>query len=71
MAKRGIDISSHQGNIDLSALKSQIDFVIIRVGYGVSGSIDNKFKVENGYLVLTTNNNYICICDINKYIKLN
>ena len=44
MAKRGIDISSHQGNIDLSALKSQIDFVIIRVGYGVSGSIDNKFK---------------------------
>lgn len=44
MAKRGIDISSHQGNIDLSALKLQIDFVIIRVGYGVSGSIDNKFK---------------------------
>ena len=44
MAKRGIDISSHQGNIDLSALKSQIDFVIIRVGYGVSGSIDSKFK---------------------------
>ena len=44
MAKRGIDISAHQGNIDLAALKSQIDFVIIRVGYGVSGSIDSKFK---------------------------
>lgn len=43
MAKRGIDISSHQGNIDLAALKNQIDFVIIRVGYGVSGSIDSKF----------------------------
>lgn len=44
MAKRGIDISAHQGDIDLSALKSQIDFVIIRVGYGVSGTIDDKFK---------------------------
>lgn len=44
MAKRGIDISAHQGDINLSALKSQIDFVIIRVGYGVSGSIDTKFK---------------------------
>lgn len=43
MAKRGIDISAHQGNIDLAALKSQIDFVIIRVGYGVSGTIDTKF----------------------------
>ena len=43
MAKRGIDISAHQGNIDLLALKSQIDFVIIRVGYGVSGTIDQKF----------------------------
>lgn len=44
MAKRGIDISAHQGNINLGALKSQIDFVIIRVGYGVSGTIDTKFK---------------------------
>lgn len=44
MAKRGIDISAHNGDINLSALKSQIDFVIIRVGYGVSGSIDKKFK---------------------------
>ena len=43
MAKRGIDISAHQGNIDLSALKSQIDFVIIRVGYCTKGTIDNKF----------------------------
>lgn len=44
MAKRGIDISAHQGDINLSALKSQIDFVIIRVGYGVNGSIDSKFR---------------------------
>ena len=44
MAKRGIDISAHQGDIDLEALKDEIDFVIIRVGYGVSGTIDKKFK---------------------------
>lgn len=44
MAKRGIDISEHQKDINLAALKNQIDFVIIRVGYGVSGTIDKKFK---------------------------
>ena len=44
MTKRGIDISSHQGNIDLATLKSQIDFVIIRVGYGTNGTLDTKFK---------------------------
>lgn len=43
MGKRGIDISAHQGDIDLSKLKGQIDFVIIRVGYGTKGTIDNKF----------------------------
>lgn len=43
MSKIGIDISSHQGNIDLAALKNHIDFVIIRVGYGVKGTIDTKF----------------------------
>lgn len=44
MAKLGIDISTFQGNIDLEALKDKIDFVIIRVGFGVSGTIDNKFR---------------------------
>lgn len=44
MSKRGIDISAHQGNIDLGALQTQIDFVIIRVGYGTKGTIDDKFK---------------------------
>lgn len=42
--KRGIDISAHQGNISLSALSDQIDFVIIRVGFGTKGTLDNKFK---------------------------
>ncbi len=31
---KGIDISSHQGNIDWSKVKSQVDFAIIRLGYG-------------------------------------
>lgn len=45
MAKRGIDISAHQGNIDLAALKNNgVEFAIIRVGYGVSGTLDTKFK---------------------------
>lgn len=43
MAKRGIDISQHQGLIDLEALKPEIDFVIIRTGYG-SNHIDKYFK---------------------------
>ena len=34
MAKLGIDISTHQGFIDLAAIKDKIDFVIIRVGFG-------------------------------------
>jgi GH25 family lysozyme M1 (1,4-beta-N-acetylmuramidase) len=42
--KRGIDISAHNGDINLFALKSQIDFVIIRVGFGTSGTLDKKFK---------------------------
>jgi GH25 family lysozyme M1 (1,4-beta-N-acetylmuramidase) len=44
MAKIGIDISSHQGDIDLEALQDQIDFVIIRVGYGTRGTIDTQFE---------------------------
>ena len=46
MVKRGIDVSAHQGNIDLATLHNNgVDFVIIRVGYGVSGSIDSKFNL--------------------------
>lgn len=44
MAKRGIDISAHQGDINLLALRNNIDFVIIRVGYGTNGTLDTKFK---------------------------
>ena len=46
MAKIGIDISAHQDDIDLATLKAknQLDFVIIRAGYGTQGAIDKKFK---------------------------
>ena len=31
---RGIDVSSYQGDIDWSEVRNQVDFVIIRCGYG-------------------------------------
>mgnify|MGYP004611446309 FL=1 len=34
MTKFGIDVSQHQGTIDWQTLKNQVDFVIIRCGYG-------------------------------------
>lgn len=34
MTKFGIDVSKHQGNIDWKQAKSEIDFAIIRAGYG-------------------------------------
>lgn len=41
MAKYGIDISEHNGNIDLSKYKDQ--FVIIRAGWGI-GNLDKKYR---------------------------
>lgn len=32
---KGIDISYHQGNIDFGKVKNQVDFVMIRSGYGM------------------------------------
>lgn len=34
MAKFGIDVSSFNGDINFTIIKDQIDFVIIRCGYG-------------------------------------
>ena len=42
MKKLGIDISKHQGDINLATLKDKVEFVIIRAGY--SNSIDPKFE---------------------------
>lgn len=43
--KKGIDVSEHQGVIDWGKVKPQIDFAMIRAGYG-KGNID-KYFVRN------------------------
>ena len=40
---KGIDVSTHQGTIDWIAAKNEIDFAIIRAGYG-KNNIDDKAK---------------------------
>ena len=37
----GIDISYHNGEIDFSKIKSKVDFVIMRSGYG-NKTVDSK-----------------------------
>ena len=39
---RGIDVSEHQGAIDWERVKPQIDFAMLRVGYG-RNHIDRQF----------------------------
>lgn len=39
----GIDISEHQGTINLDSVKKAIDFIVIRAGYG-GGGVDRQFK---------------------------
>lgn len=48
MRRRGIDISVHQGVIDWNTVKDEIDFAIIRCGYGIDkkDQDDKKFKVN-------------------------
>lgn len=52
---KGIDISQYQPSVDFPALKTQIDFVVIRSSYGV-GYIDKSFYShqsnirQNGFL---------------------
>lgn len=41
-AKKGIDVSEHQGKIDWEKVKPNIDFAIIRAGYG-KNNIDSQF----------------------------
>lgn len=42
----GIDVSYHQGTIDWDKVKSQVDFVILRVGYGdnITSQDDKQWK---------------------------
>lgn len=54
--KKGIDISSHNGDIDMKKVKeSEIEFIILRLGYGKhKKQIDTKFY-ENYYKALALN----------------
>ena len=48
MTKLGIDISYHNGEIDFKTLSNNIDFAIIRAGYG-QGNVDKKlFEYVSG-----------------------
>ena len=47
---KGIDISSHNGNIDWGKVKPQIDFAIIRLGYG-----DNVERQDDSYFIKNVN----------------
>ncbi len=48
LPKRGIDISEFNGNVDVAALKSQVDFIIIRCGYGsdTPSQDDPQFEIN-------------------------
>lgn len=42
---KGIDISRYQGSPDFSKVKSEVDYVIVQIGYGkYSSQIDSQFK---------------------------
>ena len=46
MAKKGIDVSVYQGDIDWAKAKKEIDFAILRVGYGqdIKSQDDSKWS---------------------------
>ena len=44
MGYTGIDISEHNGNIDFDKVSKEIDFAIIRIGYGVTYTLNQKDK---------------------------
>lgn len=45
--KKGIDVSKHQGNIDWNTVKSQIDFAILRIGFGMYEFQKDVFFEQN------------------------
>ncbi len=44
---KGIDISEFNGDVDIAALKKQVDFVIIRCGYGGNTLYQDDAQYEN------------------------
>ena len=46
---KGLDISYHNGEIDFSQLKSQVDFIIMRSGYGTRTTDSKEVKFDIYY----------------------
>jgi GH25 family lysozyme M1 (1,4-beta-N-acetylmuramidase) len=46
---KGIDISYHNGEIDFSKLKTQVDFIIMRSGYGTQTTNSKEVKFDIYY----------------------
>ena len=46
---KGIDISYHNGEIDFAKLKSQVDFIIMRSGYGTKTTNSKEVKFDLYY----------------------
>ena len=53
---KGIDISYHNGEIDFSKVKSQVDFIIIRSGYGTKTTDSKEVKFDIYYEEAKKNN---------------
>ena len=46
---KGIDISYHNGEIDFSKIKSKVDFIIMRAGYGIKTTDSKEIKFDIYY----------------------
>jgi len=53
---KGIDISYHNGEIDFAKLKSQVDFIIMRSGYGTETIKSKEVKFDIYYEEAKKNN---------------
>ena len=53
---KGIDISYHNGEIDFAKVKSQVDFIIMRSGYGVASVKSKEVKFDIYYEEAKKNN---------------
>ena len=55
-ALKGIDVSYHNGEIDFTKVKTQVDFVIMRAGYGTKDEDSKEVKFETYYAEAKKNN---------------
>ena len=55
-ALKGIDVSYHNGEIDFTKVKSQVDFVIMRAGYGTKDQDSKEINFNIYYEDAKKNN---------------